>query len=93
MCKEAPSDASAAFETQFARFQKTYPKLLKLLTEAPEYDQTRRGFSQSLAENRPATTHETRADECQALTHLLQSMLDEPAGRNAFQEYQEILAK
>ncbi len=92
-CRSASSEAATEFERELLRVKSSYPQLLKLLVEAPEYEAARLGFDEFLNQSRPGATTETLSSECRALASILRTLVDDSSGPTAVVEYQETLSK
>jgi hypothetical protein len=90
-CEKAPAEAATAYKAEIDRFSQEYPHLLALLKSSPYYEVAGKYISDSFKARLAKETAATLAADCNAFSHVLKSMIDDPAGRDAERGFEEQL--
>lgn len=90
-CTKAPEKSAREFSDALAHFQKTHPRLLGLMKNAPSYESTRIQFAKNIRVDASRDTPDQLAAECRYFASLLNAMSDTPEGREAARDFESKL--
>lgn len=91
-CAASP-EKSAAVTTAVDQFRATYPELLSLVDSSPYLPRFQENFKKFLADPARQASGEALVKECQSLEYMLRQLLDTPGGKQATDEYTQLLKK